>query len=84
MIKMGFAKLPHRSTWLELYGVSLLCGIGFTMSLFLGTLAFQGDSNVYLNEIRLGVLMGSILSGLVGATVLHFAFLKKRKGGSPH
>ncbi|HEX2549512.1 MAG TPA: Na+/H+ antiporter NhaA [Gammaproteobacteria bacterium] len=81
LIRSGFAKLPHRTTWLELYGVSILCGIGFTMSLFLGTLAFPGDSNFHLTEVRLGVLVGSILSGLVGGIVLHIAFLKKRKGG---
>ncbi len=83
LIRLGFAKLPHRTTWAEMYGVSLLCGIGFTMSLFLGTLAFQGDST-FLTEVRLGVLTGSVISGLVGGIVLHVAFLKKRKGGIPH
>lgn len=83
LIRSGTAKLPHRTTWLELYGVSLLCGIGFTMSLFLGTLAFQGDST-FLTEVRLGVLTGSIISGVVGGIVLHFAFARKKKGGMPH
>ncbi len=83
IIKLGWAKLPHRSSWLELYGVTLLCGIGFTMSLFLGTLAFQGDQSIYLTEVRLGVFLGSILSGIFGAFVLQMAMLKKRKGGSP-
>lgn len=68
------AKLPRHTSLLELYGTSLICGIGFTMSLFLGTLSFQGQGNIYLTEIRLGVVIGSILSGLVGAWVLRYAF----------
>lgn len=52
------------------YGVCLLCGIGFTMSLFLGTLAFQYDALGYVDEVRLGVIIGSLLSGLLGAYVL--------------
>lgn len=69
-IRLGFAKrIPHVS-WSAMYGTIVLCGIGFTMSLFLGTLAFQGDDSLYLTEIRLGVLLGSLFSGLVGATVL--------------
>jgi len=83
IIKLGFAKLPHRSSWLELYGVSLLCGIGFTMSLFLGTLAFQSSDPIYLTEVRLGVLLGSVISGLTGAIILNIALIKKRKGGLP-
>lgn len=77
LILLRFAKLPEKSTWLELYGVALLCGIGFTMSLFLGTLSFQNE-NTYLAEVRLGVIIGSILSGLVGAVVLFIAFARKR------
>jgi NhaA family Na+:H+ antiporter len=80
IIKLNFAKLPHRGTWLELYGVALLCGIGFTMSLFLGTLAFQNAAPSYLALVRLGVLLGSILSGLLGSLVFYIVFQKKRKG----
>lgn len=80
LIKLGFAKKPPQTSWLALYGVALLCGIGFTMSIFLGTLAFQSVQPVYLVEVRLGVLVGSALSGLFGAIVLYIAF-KKRKGG---
>jgi NhaA family Na+:H+ antiporter len=72
-----WAMLPAHSTWLELYGVALLCGIGFTMSLFLGTLSFQGQTQ-YINEVRLGVLAGSILSGLAGAIILKLAFRNKK------
>ena len=81
LIRTKMAKLPEKSGWLELYGVALLCGIGFTMSLFLGTLSFQNE-NIYLAEVRLGVIIGSIMSGLVGAGVLLIAFARKRN--KPH
>jgi len=76
LIKLGFSKLPEKTGWLEVYGISLLCGIGFTMSLFLGTLSFQSHS-IHLSEVRYGVLLGSALSGLVGAIVLSIAFTRK-------
>ena len=68
-LKIG--RKPTGATWRELYGVSLLCGVGFTMSLFIGALAFPGavDSPVQV-EVKLGVLGGSILSALAGAAVL--------------
>lgn len=71
-----WAKMPSGTTWMEIYGISLLCGIGFTMSLFLGTLSFQGHSH-YIDEVRLGVIIGSILSGIAGASVLALAINKK-------
>lgn len=77
MIRLGYAKLPDKATWLQLYGVALLCGIGFTMSLFLGTLAFENEIT-YLAEVKLGVIIGSILSGVVGAVVLLIACAQKR------
>ncbi len=73
MIQSGWAKLPERVTWLQLYGVALLCGIGFTMSLFIGTLAFQDEAPLYLIKVRAGVLLASLLSGILGALVLRFA-----------
>ena len=62
---------PTGATWAQVYGVSLLCGVGFTMSLFIGALAFPGavDSPEQV-EVKLGVLGGSLLSALVGAAVL--------------
>lgn len=78
MIKLGWAKLPQHATWTHLYGVALLCGIGFTMSLFIGTLAFQDAQPIYLIKVRLGVLLASILSGVVGAIVLLFFAARKR------
>ena len=65
---------PSQASWLQLYGVSLLCGVGFTMSLFIGALAFPGavDSPEQV-EVKLGVILGSVLSGVVGACVLAFS-----------
>lgn len=71
IIKSGFVSKPKSATWLDLYGVSILCGIGFTMSLFLGTLAF--GSSVYMDNVRLGVLLGSLLSGVIGGSVLLYS-----------
>lgn len=78
LIRLGWAKLPSNSHWWELYGVSLLCGIGFTMSLFLGTLSYQNQS-IYLAEVRLGVILGSLLSGISGALVLTYALFQAQK-----
>jgi len=76
-------KIGHRptgATWLELYGVSLLCGVGFTMSLFIGVLAFPGaiDSPQQV-EVKLGVLGGSFLSAVAGAAVLAFAGRRRKE-----
>jgi Na+:H+ antiporter, NhaA family len=76
-IRLGFATMPKKTSWLALYGVTILCGIGFTMSLFLGTLAFANE-NTYLAEVRLGVIIGSVLSSVVGVVVLLIAFTQKR------
>lgn len=71
-----WAKLPTDATWLQLYGVALLCGIGFTMSLFLGTLSFQGQA-ADINHMMLGVMTGSLLSGIAGAIILSLATKSK-------
>lgn len=69
-VKAGFARLPEGASWPALAGVSLLCGIGFTMSLFISSLAFgQGEGNAILVD-RLGILVGSGLAGLSGYWVL--------------
>jgi NhaA family Na+:H+ antiporter len=77
-LKIG--QRPTGATWLELYGVSLLCGVGFTMSLFVGLLAFPGaiDSPQQV-EVKLGVLAGSFLSAVAGATVLVMATQQRKK-----
>jgi len=71
-IKLGVAKLPESVNWLQLYGVALLCGIGFTMSLFVGSLAFEQGGPDYAIDDRLGILVGSLLSGILGYLVLRF------------
>ncbi|MBC6403905.1 MAG: Na+/H+ antiporter NhaA [Hyphomonadaceae bacterium] len=69
-VKTGAARLPEGTNWRHIYGVACLTGIGFTMSLFIGTLAFEDDA--LLNSVRLSVLMGSLASGFMGYTVLRF------------
>lgn len=75
LIKTGFAKLPKDASWAELYGVCIVGGIGFTMSLFIGMLAF--DDRLLQLETRVGVMAGSLLSGLAGYFFLR-AVLAKR------
>jgi NhaA family Na+:H+ antiporter len=69
-IKLGIAKLPQGATWLQVYGVSLLCGIGFTMSLFISSLAFEQGGGGFGVDDRLGILIGSLVSGILGYAVL--------------
>jgi NhaA family Na+:H+ antiporter len=68
-IRAGWAELPHHASWGQLYGVALLCGVGFTMSLFIGMLAFP-DMLLLQSTVKIGVLAGSIVSALIGAFVL--------------
>jgi NhaA family Na+:H+ antiporter len=68
-IRAKWAELPPHSNWIQLYGVSLLCGIGFTMSLFIGGLAYA-EAPVLLDETKIGVLLGSVVSALAGAALL--------------
>ena len=68
-VKIGFAERPGGASWRQIYGVSLLAGIGFTMSLFIGGLAFPGREEL-VDEVKIGVLAGSILSALAGFLVL--------------
>ena len=70
--RTGFAARPGWSSWPQIYGVSLLAGIGFTMSLFIGGLAFPGNA-LLADEVKIGVLAGSVLSALAGFLVLRFA-----------
>lgn len=72
-VKTGIARLPEGANWRHVYGVALLCGIGFTMSLFIGSLAFeQGGATGDAFQDRLGILMGSLLSAIGGVVVLRF------------
>lgn len=69
VIRAGWAELPMYASWRQVYGISLLCGIGFTMSLFIGLLAFP-DSAFLQDEVKIGVLLGSLLSATAGALLL--------------
>jgi NhaA family Na+:H+ antiporter len=71
-IRLNWADLPMGAGWLQLLGVSLLCGIGFTMSLFIALLAFPG-AEALQDKAKLGILLGSCIAGLAGAMVLRFA-----------
>ena len=71
-VKMGLAKLPTNVNWSLIYGVSLLCGIGFTMSLFIGSLAFENSGGNLLFDERLGIIVASTLSAICG-----YLWLKK-------
>lgn len=77
-VKIGLGKLPQSVQWKHLYGVSILSGIGFTMSLFIGSLAFESvrSAGIALTDERLGILMGSILSGIIGYLVLSWSLKK--------
>jgi len=80
-IKLGLARLPDGAGWGGLYGVSILCGVGFTMSLFVGSLAFENTivtQDMVFDE-RLGIILGSLLSGIMGYIVLHLALPKARE-----
>jgi NhaA family Na+:H+ antiporter len=76
-IKTGLAKLPQGASWLQLYGVALLCGIGFTMSLFISSLAFEQGGHAIAVDDRLGILLGSFLSGVMGYLVLRYGPSRK-------
>jgi NhaA family Na+:H+ antiporter len=71
-VKSGLCAPPANARWSELYGAALLCGIGFTMSLFIGALAFPGTPDA-IEAAKIGTLAGSLLSALAGWAVLRFA-----------
>lgn len=72
-IKFKLCKLPKDIRWSNLYGISLICGIGFTMSLFIGSLAFNGmNQDTYEALVRWGVMLGSFTSGVLGYLFLYF------------
>lgn len=75
-IKMGLAQMPDKATWQHMLGIAALCGIGFTMSLFIGGLSFEhtgGDAVSYLTTHRIGILSGSIISGILGYLIIFFS-----------
>ena len=76
-VKLKFADMPNNSNWLSVYGVSILTGIGFTMSLFVGNLAFI-ENTQYIDGVKIGVLSGSLLSTVFGFLLLLISAKKKR------
>ncbi len=76
-VSLGFAKLPERANWIHILGVACLAGIGFTMSLFIGTLAFNDAAQI--DAVRVGVITGSILSTLLGLSVLFSGSIRSSK-----
>ncbi len=74
-IKLGYAQMPNNSTWLSFYGIGVLTGIGFTMSLFVGNLAFV-ENVKYLDDVKIGVLSGSLLSTVFGYLLLKIVLKK--------
>lgn len=81
-VKTGVAKLPAGVGWMEIYGLSVLTGIGFTMSLFISSLAFE-EGSTNLNTDRLGILAGSFSSAAVGYVVLAYAFGRNKAVAAP-
>ena len=74
-VKFRIAQMPDNSNWFSLYGVSILTGIGFTMSLFVGNLAFV-ENTQYIDGVKIGVLAGSLLSTIIGYFTLSIAIKK--------
>jgi len=74
-VKLKFADMPNNTNWLNVYGVSILTGIGFTMSLFVGNLAFI-ENTQYIDGVKIGVLSGSLLSAIIGYLLL---FISSKK-----
>jgi NhaA family Na+:H+ antiporter len=77
-VRLGLSRRPLGASWLDIAGVSVLCGIGFTMSLFIGALAFPPDQALVQSQIRLGVIAGSVISALVGFGLLKVSANSRR------
>jgi NhaA family Na+:H+ antiporter len=69
-VKLGLAALPPQTSWMHTLGMAALCGIGFTMSLFIGSLAYEETGLLYAGTERLGVIVGSLASGVLGYLIL--------------
>ena len=71
-IKLKLATLPDKVSWTQLYGAAILCGIGFTMSLFIASLAFEHEGQEYIRQVRLGILVASLMAAAAGYMLLRF------------
>ncbi|CNH20039.1 pH-dependent sodium/proton antiporter [Yersinia aldovae] len=78
-VKLGIAKLPDAINFKQIFAVSVLCGIGFTMSIFIASLAFEGADAALLTYSKLGILLGSTAAALVGYSLLRLALPRNRK-----
>lgn len=78
LIRSGLARMPEGASTLQFFGLCVLCGIGFTMSLFIGGLAFEGQGAEFERATKLGVLFGSVCSALLGSAILLLAAKKRR------
>lgn len=79
-IQLGLAKRPEGASWMQLFGVALLCGIGFTMSLFVASLAFTPGAGDAVAADRMGILLGSLLSALLGYGLLRWTGVPRKRG----
>lgn len=79
-IWLGLARMPGGAGWASLLGVAMLCGIGFTMSLFISGLAFEAAGREFIVQTRLGILGGSLISALSGYTLLRAALRQRAVG----
>lgn len=82
MIRFTSARLPVGASWVQFFGVCVLCGVGFTMSLFIGGLAFEGEAASYDTQLKLGVLLGSAISAVVGSLILIFSGSGSKKSNA--
>ncbi|MCD1279683.1 Na+/H+ antiporter NhaA [Psychrobacter sp. CCUG 69069] len=80
IFKLGISTMPRGMNYKQIYGAALLCGVGFTMSLFIGSLAFAGDTTLF--DERLGIIMGSIVSGIAGYLMLKVSLKDNISGTS--
>jgi len=80
--RLGLGSLPEGVTWRSLYGLSVLCGIGFTMSLFISSLAFEESSINTLGTDRLGVLAGTLVSAVWGYVALRMVLPPRPEGST--
>lgn len=78
-VKLKLCQLPKNANWGQLYGVCLLCGVGFTMSLFIGSLAFEEQGLSYQTQVKVGVLVGSLFSAVAGALMIRYSSKKLNK-----